>query len=183
MARLEDITRGASVKGILPEGLVTIVDVKWIGTVAVEATYKDAAGRLGNELVYRDHETTLDIAAASQPWSFDGDGPLFRLVSEARRNQLAHLFDPLLAVWEITQHLVRTLETKGEAGAAELLNRLGGMAETARELAYGLYSICERKKWAEEALAYNSLVIAWPEILKLARSSASRPGVAQQELF
>lgn len=91
--------------------------------------------------------------------------------------------DKRLTVWETTQHLIRTLETKGESGAAELLNRLGGMAETARELAYRLYNICERKKWADEALAYNSLVIAWPELTKLARSAASRPAVTQQELF
>ena len=98
MAQLEDITRGTSVQGILPEGLVTIVDVKWIGTVAIEATYKDSTGRLGNELIYRDREPTLEIAVVGQPWSFDADGATFRLVSEARRIQLAHLFDPLLAV-------------------------------------------------------------------------------------
>jgi superfamily II DNA or RNA helicase len=98
MARLEDITRGAAVKGILPDGLVTVVDVKWIGSVAIELTYKDAAGRLGNELVYRDREPTVEIAAAGRPWSFDGDGALFRLVSEAHRIRLAYLFDPLLAV-------------------------------------------------------------------------------------
>ena len=51
-----------------------------------------------------------------------------------------------------------------------MLNKLGGIAETARDLAYRLYSICERKKWADEALAYNSLVIAWPELTKLALS-------------
>ena len=88
----------ATVKGILPDGLVTIVDMKWIGTVAIEATYKDAAGRLGSELLYREREATLEIAAEGRPWSFDGDGELFRLVSEARRIQLAYLFDPLLAV-------------------------------------------------------------------------------------
>ncbi|MGB9623959.1 MAG: helicase-related protein [Phycisphaerae bacterium] len=98
MARLEDLTRGASVRGILPDGLVTVVDVKWIGTVAVELTYKDAAGRLGNELLYRDREPTLEVAAVGRPWSFDGDGGLFRLVSEAYRISLAYLFDPLLAV-------------------------------------------------------------------------------------
>ncbi|MBN2560623.1 MAG: DUF3883 domain-containing protein [Phycisphaerae bacterium] len=98
MARLEDLTRGASVKGILPDGLVTVVDVKWIGTVAIELTYKDSAGRLGNELLYRDREPTLEVAAVGRPWSFDGDGGLFRLVSEAYRISLAYLFDPLLAV-------------------------------------------------------------------------------------
>src|SRR4030042_1626925 len=98
MAKLEDITRGASVKGILPDGLVTVVDVKWIGTVAIELTYKDTAGRLGNELLDRGRGPTLEVAAVGRPWSFDGDGGLFRLVSEAYRIRLAYLFDPLLAV-------------------------------------------------------------------------------------
>jgi hypothetical protein len=83
MATLESITRGAAVRGILPEGLVTISDVRWIGTVAIEVTYKDSSGRLGNELLYRDREPTLDIVEAGKPWSFDGDGALFRLLSEA----------------------------------------------------------------------------------------------------
>src|SRR4051812_35427735 len=98
MAHLEEITRGSSIRGILPEGLVTVLDVKWLGTVALEVTYKDSAGRLGNELIYRDREPTLEVVTEGQPWSFDGDGELFRLVSEAHRIQLAHLFDPLLAV-------------------------------------------------------------------------------------
>lgn len=98
MTTLEEITRGAAVKGILPDGLVTIIDVRWIGTVAIEATYKDSVGRLGNELIYRDREPTLEVAEIGRPWSFDGDGALFRLLSEANRIRLAYLFDPLLAV-------------------------------------------------------------------------------------
>jgi superfamily II DNA or RNA helicase len=98
MARLEELTRGASVKGILPDGLVTVVDVAWYGTEAVELTYKDAAGRLGHELLYREREATIELAAASRPWGFDGDGARFRLASEAYRIRLAYLFDPLLAV-------------------------------------------------------------------------------------
>ena len=98
MVDLEEITRGSSIRGILPEGLVTVLDVKWLGTVALEVTYKDSAGRLGNELIYRDREPTLEVVTGGQPWSFDGDGERFRLVSEAHRIQLAHLFDPLLAV-------------------------------------------------------------------------------------
>src|SRR5690606_22208584 len=77
---------------------VTVLDVKWVGTVAVEVTYKDSSGRLGNELIYRDREPTLEVVEAGRPWSFDGDGSLFRLVSEANRIRLAYLFDPLLAV-------------------------------------------------------------------------------------
>jgi hypothetical protein len=93
MARLEDLTRGAAVKGILPEGSVTVVDVKWHGSTVVELIYKDASGRLGSELLYRDREPTLDIAATGRAWSFDGDGALFRLVSEAYRIRLASLKD------------------------------------------------------------------------------------------
>jgi hypothetical protein len=59
MARLEDITRGASVKGVLPDGLVTIVDVKWHGSDVVELIYRDTAGKLGSELLYRDREPDL----------------------------------------------------------------------------------------------------------------------------
>jgi len=91
--------------------------------------------------------------------------------------------DKRLTVWETTQHLVSTLETKGEAEAATLLNKLGGIGEIARELAYRLYSICERKKWAQDALAYNSLVIAWPELSKLALSQRNRQPTIQQDLF
>lgn len=98
MARLEELTRGVSIKGILPTGVVTVVDVAWYGTEAVELTYKDAAGRLGHELLYRDREATIEVAAESHPWGFDGDGASFRLASEAYRIRLAYLFDPLLAV-------------------------------------------------------------------------------------
>jgi superfamily II DNA or RNA helicase len=98
MTSLNELKRGATVKGILPDGLVTVVDVKWHGTAVVELTYKDASGRLGNELLYRDREPTLEIASAGRPWSFDGDGAMLRLVSEAQRIRLAYLFDPVLAV-------------------------------------------------------------------------------------
>jgi hypothetical protein len=60
MARLEDLTRGAAVRGILPDGLVTVLDVKWYGAAVVELTYKDAAGRPGNQLLYRDDEPRDD---------------------------------------------------------------------------------------------------------------------------
>ncbi|MBV8268516.1 MAG: DEAD/DEAH box helicase family protein, partial [Planctomycetaceae bacterium] len=98
MARLEELTRGASVRGILPDCLVTVVDVRWHGSAVVELTYKDATGRLGNELLYRDREPGIEVVDAGRPWSFDGDGGLLRLVSEAHRINLAYLFDPLLAV-------------------------------------------------------------------------------------
>jgi hypothetical protein len=120
VARLEDLTRGAAVKGILPDSLVTVVDVKWIGTVAVELTYKAPSGALGNELLYRDREPMLEIAVEGRPWSFDGDGAMFRLVSEAHRIRLAYLFDPLLAVHT---SLVEPLPHQITAVYGEMLSR------------------------------------------------------------
>lgn len=72
--------------------------------------------------------------------------------------------DKRLTVWEITHHLIRSLEHGGTASAGSILHAVGSHAETALELAYRLYGICERKKWAQDALAYNSLVVSWSEI-------------------
>ena len=98
MAALEDLKPNAAVRGVLPNGLVIVVSVQWFGSQAVELTYKDAAGKVANELLYRHDEPRLEIAQEGRPWSFDGDGRMFRLVSEAQRIHLAHLFDPVLAV-------------------------------------------------------------------------------------
>jgi putative DNA methylase len=77
--------------------------------------------------------------------------------------------DTRLTAWEVVHHLIRALEAGGEGTAAELVGKLGTKAEAARELAYRLYTICERKKRAAEALSYNALVQSWPEITRLAR--------------
>jgi putative DNA methylase len=76
--------------------------------------------------------------------------------------------DKRLTVWEMVHQLIRVLEAGGEAAAAELAGKLGTHAETARELCYRLYTLCERKKRAAEAMAYNGLVQSWPEITRLA---------------
>ena len=95
-----------------------------------------------------------------------------------RREELDGDWDPdtarRLTVWEVTHQLIRALEKDGEAGAAALLRKVGALGETARDLAYRLYGVCERKKWSQEGLAYNSLVIAWPEIARLARTEVPR---------
>src|ERR1700690_4397179 len=98
MTRLEDLTPTAAVSGILPDSLVTIISAEWFGTEALELTYKGPSGRVANELLYRHDEPRLQVVEHGRPWSFDGDGHLFRLVSEAHRIRLAHLFDPVLAV-------------------------------------------------------------------------------------
>jgi SNF2 family DNA or RNA helicase len=98
MGKLEDLRPNAAVRGILPDGLVTVVNVQWFGSEALELTYKSADGKVANELLYRHDEPRIEIVEVGRPWSFDGDGGLFRLVSEAHRIHLAHLFDPVLAV-------------------------------------------------------------------------------------
>ncbi|MBV8357250.1 MAG: hypothetical protein JO189_04855 [Deltaproteobacteria bacterium] len=63
MARLEELKRGALVNRFLPNAPVTVVDIKWHGSSVAELTYKDAAGRLGNELLYRDRESSLEVVS------------------------------------------------------------------------------------------------------------------------
>lgn len=78
--------------------------------------------------------------------------------------------DKRLTAWEGVHQLIRALEAGGEGAAAILVAKLGSKAEISRELAYRLYTLCERKKRAAEALSYNSLVQSWPEISRLARA-------------
>ncbi len=98
MSRLEDLQPSAALRGILPDSLVTVVNVQWFGSEAVELTYKSPSGKVANELLYRHDEERIEVVEQGRPWSLDGDGDLFRLVSEAHRIRLAHLFDPVLAV-------------------------------------------------------------------------------------
>ncbi|MBN8462736.1 MAG: DUF1156 domain-containing protein [Dechloromonas sp.] len=91
--------------------------------------------------------------------------------------------DGRLTVWEMVHHLVRVLEAGGEAAAAALVAKLGSQAEIARELCYRLYTICERKKRAQEAMAYNALVQSWPEIVRLAREKPQAATPGADDLF
>lgn len=96
--RLEDLKAGAIVNGLAPSGLATVVMAEWFGDQAVKVVYEDSSGEPKSRLVYRSDELALEISRDGRPWSFDGDGSLLRLVSEAYRIKLAHLFDPYLAV-------------------------------------------------------------------------------------
>ena len=99
MAVLESLTSGTLVRGVSSDGPTEVVSVKWFGDSAVELTYKTpTTGAVGTRLLYRDDEPSLEVLERGLPWSFDGDGHIFRLVSEAQRIRLAHLFDPVLAV-------------------------------------------------------------------------------------
>jgi superfamily II DNA or RNA helicase len=98
MTRLEALTKGAAVRGIVPGTPVTVVAVDWISPTAVELTYKTPDGRVANRLLYRDDEAHLELLERPAAWAFDGDGDAFRLVAEAKRIDLAYLFDPYVAV-------------------------------------------------------------------------------------
>ena len=90
--------------------------------------------------------------------------------------------DPRLTAWEMVHHLIRVLESGGEGAVAELVATLGAAAETARELCYRLYTLCERSKRATEALSYNALVQSWPEIARLVREERAQDA-EQPSLF
>jgi putative DNA methylase len=89
-----------------------------------------------------------------------------------KRSEYSEEWDPLtdrdLTVWKVAQHLVRAHSENGDNAAADILRKTGALGDTARNLAYRLYTICERKNWSEEALPYNALVVSWPEIQRLA---------------
>ncbi|AME28689.1 DUF1156 domain-containing protein [Burkholderia sp. PAMC 26561] len=91
--------------------------------------------------------------------------------------------DRRLTVWEIVHHLIRMLEAGGERAAAAAVTKLGVKAETARELCYRLYTLCERKRRATEAMAYNGLVQSWPEITRLASETPRAAAPGTEDLF
>ncbi len=96
--QLEDLKPDATVRGILSGAAVSVVRVTWHGANALTLVYRDPSGRVADEILYRHDEARLEIVTQGRPWSFDGDGALFRLAAEAHRIRLAHLFDPVLAV-------------------------------------------------------------------------------------
>ena len=98
MARLEELTDGSIVLGVIPHEPVTIVSTRWYGTACLDVFYKNNRGQTGERLIYREDEPSMEVVQKSLPWSFDVSGDKLRLVSEAYRIQLAHLFDPYLAV-------------------------------------------------------------------------------------
>ena len=79
--------------------------------------------------------------------------------------------------------LIKSLDETGELAAAHVVKKLGAEAEASRELCYRLYTICERKKRANDAMAYNALVQSWPEIIRLASESSSASKSDNQDLF
>ena len=89
MARLEDLTIGSVVTGLLPNEPITVVSTKWYGSTCIDVIYKTNTGVTGSQVLYRDDEASLSILEKSLPWSFDVPGDRMRLVSEAYRIDLA----------------------------------------------------------------------------------------------
>ena len=98
MAQLDQLQRGQQLRGIVPSQVVSVIDVQWHGQDAVEIVYRRADGRPDTLLLYRGGEADIEIVEEHQRWAFDGNGAVLRLVSEAYRIKLGHLFDPILAV-------------------------------------------------------------------------------------
>ena len=95
---LEGIVVGSKVNGLLNNQVAEIIAAKWHGSNAMEITYQDTRGNLANQMLFRDQAESLSLEEKAMPWSFDADADMMRLVSEAYRIELAHIFDPYLAV-------------------------------------------------------------------------------------
>ncbi|MGK4007146.1 helicase-related protein [Sorangium sp. So ce1036] len=96
--KLEDVTNGASLEGVEPSSVVTVVAAIPIPPDSLQLIYRLPDGALRERLLSRADEAALALATAARPWSFDGDGAAFQLAAEAKRIDLAFLFDPMMAV-------------------------------------------------------------------------------------
>jgi len=96
--RVNEIKAGDAVTGLEPTAVVTVVAVLPIGEGSVQVIYKRPDGTLGDRLIGKADEDSIGIATTDRPWSFDGDGDAFKLAVEAKRIDLAFLFDPIMAI-------------------------------------------------------------------------------------
>jgi putative DNA methylase len=139
-------------------------DTRWAVTWFEQHRFSEAASGEADALA---RAKVTSIAGLERAGIIDTRGGRTRL---KRREELLAEYEPSRdsrpTVWEAVQYLVKALEAGGEIAAATLLSRLPN-ADEARELTYRLYSICERKSWAEEAVSYNMLAASWAEIVRL----------------
>lgn len=155
-------------------------DTRWAITWFEQTGFAEGEYGQGEQLSKSKNTSVAGMVEAGILESRRGKVRLFK--PDELRSDWDPATDPRLSAWEIVHQLIRVLEKDGEAAAAALVAKLGVKAESARELAYRLYTICERKKRAAEALSYNGLVQSWPEITRLAgEARASTP--SQGNLF
>ena len=152
-------------------------DTRWALTWFEQYGHNEAAYGVA-ETLSRAKNTSVD--GLSEAGIVEARGGKVRLY---RRDELDTNWDPThdkrLTAWESAAHLIYALENGGEESAAGLLAKLGSAAEVARDLAYRLYTVCERKGWAQDALGYNMLVVAWPRLKEL----AARQSLKQENLL
>lgn len=121
----------------------------------------------------------ISVSGVAEAGVLEAKGGQVRLL---RREEMPEDWDPRtdkrLTVWECVQHLIRVVDADGDEAGARLLKLMGSKADPVRDLAYRLYGICERKKWSEEAIAYNNLVVVWPDLVKMAANAVDE-GPAQ----
>ena len=156
------------------------VDSRWALTWFEQSGFDDGEYGVAEQLSKSKNTSVAGMVAAGIIESKRGRVRLLR-PKELRAN-----WDPAtdarLTAWEIVHQLIRVLAIGGENAAAALVAKLGAKAEVSRELCYRLYTLCERKRRGDEALAYNGLVQSWPEITRLAREG-SAPKTVQTGLF
>ena len=148
-------------------------DSRWALTWFEQAGFDDGEYGMAEQLSKSKNTSVAGMVDAGILESGRGEVRLLR--PEELPSDWDPATDPRLTAWEIVHHLIRALASGGEAAAAQLVAKLGAKAEVARELAYRLYTLCERKKRAQEALSYNGLVQSWPEITRLARDTTQAP--------
>ena len=149
-------------------------DTRW--AISWFSEYGFEEGEFGRaELLSKSRNTS--VAGLAEAGIVESGAGKVRLL---RRGEMDPDWDPAtdrrFTVWEVAHHLIGRIHEQGEQEAAALLGAVGGHGEAAKELAYRLYLICERKGWAAEALDYNSLVTSWPELTKLAATARPAQG-------
>jgi len=114
---------------------------------------------------------TLATAKGTAINALEQAGVLYAKAGKVRllkRNEFISDWDPTtdkkLTIWECVQYLIKALEDKGEAGAASILKKMGGLSEPVKELSYRLYALCEKNGWMEDGLAYNNLISSWQSV-------------------
>jgi putative DNA methylase len=152
-------------------------DSRWAVTWFDQHGFEDGPYGLAETLSKARNTAVEGLVEAGIIWSKAGKVRLLK------REELPSNWNPehdtRLTVWESVQHLIRVLESEGEIAAGHLLLKLGPMGDVVRELAYRLYALCERKKWSQEAQAYNGLIVSWGAVSTQA-SSAPRPATSKQ---
>ena len=142
-----------------------------------------AEGEFGVADVLARAKATAVAGVVAAGIAISGKGKVRLLKPAELPNDWDPTTDTRLTVWEMVHHLIRVLEADGEGAAAALIAKLGSQAETARELCYRLYTLCERKKRANEAMAYNGLVQSWPEIARLVRETPFAAATGTEDMF